>query len=193
MNKVGLFNNIIRSKKNPKTTLVNNPDYKFIPERVEAIDRILTERMPNILSSPVSIRRFATDYEIDQDIKRVEIDVMNDGTPSWFSIAAVENNLKSSQSLLKQAMKNYFVFLEFYKKLENYGSKIHNFSSLNELKMQTENLIFNELKGGKEIKMNIDELQDVLQEHESMINTISQINSQDRIEIENSLNIREQK
>lgn len=157
----------------------------------DSASNILTERISNILSSPIAVQNKKAESNTNSDVKRVWIDVINDGSPSWFSLSNVESTLRSSQELLKLAMKNYFIFLEFFKKIETFGSKIHNFNSLNDLKMQTENLIFNELKCGKDIKMDIDELQNALQDHETLMDTISQISLRDRIDLENDLNFRE--
>ena len=171
--------------------MINKPESKLSSSKEDITSNILTERIANILSSPIARQNKKTEHSTNSEIKRVWIDVISEGSPSWFSINNVESSLKSSQDLLKQSMKNYFIFLEFFKKLENFGSKIHNFSNLNDLKVQAENLIFNELRSGKDIKMDIDELQKALLDHETLLNTVSMISTQERIDIESDLNIKE--
>lgn len=48
-------------------------------------------------------------------MKTIEITVANEESPPWFSLDSVESSFRASKDLLREAMKNYFVFLDFFK------------------------------------------------------------------------------
>jgi len=59
-----------------------------------------------------------------EPIKTIEIDVANELSPEWYSLPQIKETCKNSQTILREVMKNYFVFLDFIKKLEDFGSRL---------------------------------------------------------------------
>lgn len=96
-----------------QTSLVRNKDYRCIGEDDTVNPYLFTERALDTEQSP--LRRNKSTNDPYSDIKTIEIDVGKDITPPWFSLRSIESSFRSSQSLLREAMKNYFVFLEFLK------------------------------------------------------------------------------
>lgn len=85
-------------------------------------------------------------------------------------------------------MKNYFVFLDFFKKLEVFGTTITDISHIGELKSQTENLIFNEAKMAKNSNMDIDGIQRQITEYDNLLTKIANLSQTDTVKIENQMN-----
>lgn len=73
-------------------------------------------------------------------------------------------------------------------KLENFGHSVHSFDSLKLLKEHIENLIFRELSSGKDIKLDIDGLQNQIQEHENLLKHITELSHQKSVQLENEWN-----
>lgn len=102
-------------RKNTQTSLLRNKDYRCIPTDENISGFILTERNHNTQLSPRLSGHKSMVREPQTDIKTVEIDVANEISPPWFNLQVMEGYFKASKSLMKEAMKNYFVFLEFFK------------------------------------------------------------------------------
>ena len=103
-----------RGKKYSQVSLINNKDYKCIPGNAEE-SRVLTERNNNIVQSPRQPLSKRKDSDPSTEVKTIELDVMSEVTIPWLSLENIESNIKTSSELLKEAMKNYFIFIEFFK------------------------------------------------------------------------------
>lgn len=75
---------------------------------------MLTERNHTVQSPrpPMPKRK---DSDPSTEVKTIEIDVMNTTNTPWLGLDAIETNLKASNELIKQSMKNYFVFIDYFK------------------------------------------------------------------------------
>lgn len=154
-------------------------------------------RLLHLLNYPVGCTLF-NEFCTENEIKTIEIDVTNEVTPTWLSIKDVKKSIFQSQTVLRDVMKNYFVFLDFFKNLEGFGSKIHEIYDLSELKTQTENIIFNEAKMAKLTNMDIDGIQKQITgkiqtfllflEYESLLYKINELTRDEAITIEQNWN-----
>jgi hypothetical protein len=157
-----------------QTSLIRNKDYKCINQD-ESVGIIFTER--NSKSRPCSPKSTITKkkiYEPLSDIKTIEIDVANEISPPWFNLKVIEGTYATSKTLLKEAMKNYFVFLEFFKKIENFSQQNHA-GDISELLAKNEKLFFKELQSVKELNMDIDGIQKQIQEFDFILEGMNDI------------------
>lgn len=162
-----------KSRKFNQTSLVRNKDYKCIPE-VATSPNLFTERA---LGSDYSPKRKASKTKLNDapsDIKTIEIDVADDLSHPWFNLRVLESSFQSSKQMMRDVMKNYFVFIEFFKKIEDFSQQ-QNSSDINVLLEENENLFFKELKKVKALNMDTDGLQKKIQEFEMILMSISEL------------------
>lgn len=173
-----------RAKKSGHASLVRNKDYKRTDENDMSEPFLFTERGHDRAQSPIAKKKR---NEGGSDIKTIEIDVANDMSPPWFSLKAIETQFRSSQSLMREAMKNYFVFLEFLKKIEDFSQKEYT-QDINLLLASNERLFFKELQGVKGLNMDIDGLQKQIQEFDFMLSNISDLSNAESAQIQHEWN-----
>lgn len=95
--------------------MINNKDYKWISGKAVESHRVLTERNNNVVNSPRPPIAITKENDPNTEIKTVELDVMNTTSHPWLSLEAIETTLKESNELIKESMKNYFIFIEYFK------------------------------------------------------------------------------
>lgn len=170
-----------------QTSLIRNKDYKCVNQD-ESIGIIFTER--NSKSRPCSPKCISNKKKISEplsDIKTIEIDVANDITPPWFNLKVIEGTYSTSKTLLREAMKNYFVFLEFFKKIENFSQQNHA-GDISELIAKNEKLFFKDLQSVKELNMDIDGIQKQIQEFDFILEGMNDISVPQAAKIQHEWN-----
>lgn len=94
-----------RSKKLQQTSLIHNKDYKCVYDE---------DNPPSFCNS--TIENAKNSDEITENIKTIEIDVIKSNASSlWFSMPCLKQSFVDSQVILREVLKNYFIFLDFFK------------------------------------------------------------------------------
>jgi hypothetical protein len=125
--------------------------------------------------------------EPQSDNKTIENNAVNNSPFPWFNLNAIEGTYKTSKSLLKEAMKNYFVFLEFFKKIENFSQQNHE-GDISELLANNEQLFYKDLQNVKGLNMDIDGIQKQIQEFDITLNSMTDIAAPQVAHMQHELN-----
>ena len=177
------------TKKINQTSLVRNKDYIQIGDC--SSEFLMTERKVNFLASPSNSGLKKKKQGLINSTKIIKLDGENESN-SWFNLKEIENTFKNWKSILKETMKNYFVFLEFLNMLTKTKIKDSDQSSISgdasELIVKNQQLFYKELKNMKNLNMDIDGIQKQIEEFDKIIMNITEISEPKAARIQNEWN-----